>query len=159
MFFPGSIPLWQQLNPQNEGRMIRATFIALAFGVCALSSGAGAQNPTPAPAPVPPSPDAQKPATQPTPPPRVRRPTVPPMEWSPSDMSDLERRFEAAQGVPMEPDMVPMPGMPPMPVMIDPMIEMDLDFDLTPASDMEWTMDAMSPLDFDFEMAPMPPSP
>src|SRR2546423_6155324 len=92
MFSRVSTPRLQPLNPQNEGsgRMIRATFIAVALAVGAMSSEA--QNPTPAPAPVPPSPGV-KPA-QPTPSPRAKRAPVLAPVWPP-DFTDLQFKLDA----------------------------------------------------------------
>src|SRR6266576_6597669 len=93
MFSRASTPQLQPLNPESEGmgRMIRATFIAVALAVGYLSSEA--QNPTPAPAPVPPSPEV-KPA-QPTPSPKARRTPVVPQVWQSDDLTDLQFKLDA----------------------------------------------------------------
>ena len=80
--------------------MIRATLIAAALGVCALSSEA--QNPTPAPAPVPPVPVAKPSTAQPTPAPRAKRAPVMPPEWPSVDLSDLEDRLDALKDMKLD---------------------------------------------------------
>ena len=151
--------------------MIRATLIAVALGVCAISSGA--QNPTPAPAPVPPQP--AQPAAQPTPAPRVWVvPAQPPeMIYVPGvpDIPDL-------------PDLPDIPDIPEIPDLFDlgqrldalsdmhwaPLGEMDLhmtpmpDFDYDIGIDMDMrmdyvrdAMDALSDVDLDIAIPPMPP--
>src|SRR5258708_18711714 len=123
--------------------MIRATFIAAALGICALSSQA--QNPTPAPS----APVAKPAPAQPTPPPKAKRAPVLPTEWSDLDMSDLQDRMDALKDMHLErldalKDMRLDMEIPP----IAP-IEMDMDFDYAPGA---FTVDAtMAPMDFDFD--------
>ena len=148
--------------------MIRATLIAVALGVCTISSGA--QNPTPAPAPVPPQP--AQPATQPTPAPRV---WVVPAQ--PPEMIYVP-------GVPDMPDLPDLPDIPEIPDLFDlrqrldalsdmhwaPLGEMDLqvtpmaDFDFDMGVDMDMrmdymrdAMDALPDVDFEYAIPPMPP--
>jgi HEAT repeat protein len=135
--------------------MIRATFIAAALGICALSSQA--QNPTPAP-----SAPAAKPApAQPTPAPKAKRAPVLPPEWSDLDMSDLQDRMDALKDMHLErldalKDMRLDMEIPPIPP-----IEMDMDFDYAPGA---FEVDAaLAPMDFDFDfdfaVPPIPPIP
>ena len=137
--------------------MIRATFIAAALGICALSIQA--QNPTPAPAPS--APVAKPAPAQPTPAPRAKRAPVLPPEWSDVDMSDLQDRMDALKDMHLErldalKDMRLDMEIPPIPP-----IEMDMDFDYAPGA---FEVDAaLAPMDFDFDfdfaVPPIPPIP
>jgi len=148
--------------------MIRATLIAVALGVCAISSSA--QNPTPAPAPVPPQP--AQPAVPPTPAPRVWVvPAQPPEMIYVPEMPDI-------------PDLPDIPDIPEIPALFDlgqrldalsdmhwaPLGEMDLrmtpmaDFDYDMGIDIDMSMDyvrdamdALSDVDLDIAIPPMPP--
>src|SRR5947207_8572274 len=134
MFSRASTPQLQPLNPQSEGmgRMIRATFIAVALAVGSLSSEA--QNPTPAPEPVPPSPK-EKPA-QPTPVPRAKRAPVLPGIWQSDDLTDLQFKLDALRDLDFNLVTPPIPPMSPMP-------PLDMDFDLAPpALAMHYVWDA-----------------
>src|SRR5437868_6618105 len=126
--------------------MIRATLIAVALAVGALSSEA--QNPTPAPAPVPPSGEV-KPA-QPTPSPKARRPVVPKV-WQSDDLTDLQFRLDAMKDLDFDLVTPPIPPIPPV---------MDIDIDMAPAAlAIEHVWDAMPDIDFDFEMPDIPEVP
>jgi len=113
--------------------MIRATFIAAALGICALSSEA--QNPTPAP--TPPAPVAPPAIAQPTPAPRAKRVTLPPPQWS-VDLFDLESRLDDLKSMKMDMDLIG-----PDHLGIDPSFDVDLDF-------------AYNPRPGEFEMPDMP---
>jgi len=160
--------------------MIKATFIATALGICALTSEA--QNPTPAPTPVPPSTSAKPSTAQPTPAPRAKRAPILPPEWSSVDFSDLGDRLDALSDMRLDaltdmkmdmellpptfmsdfdidmPDMPDMPDIPDMPDMpeVPPMPPMPPMPALTPIAPMamEMMMDAMLPM---APMAPMAP--
>jgi hypothetical protein len=80
--------------------MIRATFIAVSLGICALSSEA--QNPTPAP---PPAPVAKPSDAQPTPAPRARRAPVALPEWPSVDLSDLDAQLDALRDMKIDLDL------------------------------------------------------
>ncbi|HYS68863.1 MAG TPA: hypothetical protein VEM14_01375, partial [Gemmatimonadaceae bacterium] len=127
--------------------MIRATLIAVALAVGALSSEA--QNPTPAPTPVPPSGEV-KPA-QPTPSPKARRTPVVPKVWQSDDLTDLQFKLDALKDLDFDLVTPPIPPIPPV---------MDFDIDMAPAAlAMEHAWDAMPDMDFDFEMPDMPEIP
>jgi HEAT repeat protein len=134
--------------------MIKATFIAVALAVGAVSTEA--QNPTPAPAPVPPPASPAVTPAQPSPTPRAKRAPVLPKVWRSDDLLDLENRLDALKD--MDFDLV-TPAIPPIPP-IEPMLDMDMDLDLgTPSLEMEGMLDALSDLDLDVEMPPMPSMP
>jgi HEAT repeat protein len=85
--------------------MIRATFIAAALGICALSSQA--QNPTPPATPTPPS-TAKKPATaQPTPAPKARRAHVVAPEWPSVDIIDLNDQLDLLNNMKIDMERLP----------------------------------------------------
>ena len=130
--------------------MIRATLIAVALAVGALSSEA--QNPTPAPAPVPAPPEVKP--TQPTPSPKAKRAPVvrvAPKVWQSDDLIDLQFKLDALKDLDFDLVTPPIPPIPPL---------MDIDIDLAPAAlAMEHVWDAMPDIDFDFEMPDMPEMP
>ncbi len=147
--------------------MIRATLIAVALGVCAISSSA--QNPTPAPAPVPPQP--AQPTVPPTPAPRVWVvPAQPPEMIYVPDMPDLP-------DIPDFPDLpdMPSPGLFHLGRTLDAMSDMmaplgEMDFHMTPMADLDFdmdmrmdyvrdAMDALSDVDLEIAIPPMPPIP
>ena len=103
--------------------MIRATFIAVSLGICAISSEA--QNPTPAP--TPPAPVAKPSVVQPTPAPRAKRAPVAPPEWPSVDLSDLDAQLDALRDMKIDMDLAP-PGR----LNIDPSFDVDMDFAFTP---------------------------
>lgn len=137
--------------------MIRATLIAVALGVCAVSSSA--QNPTPAPTPVPPQ--SGQPVAQPAPTPRVWVvPTQPPEMFELPDVPDMPDMPD----VPDMPEMLDVPDMP-----MTPFGEMDLQLPpMAPMAALEFDMgdldlrldamrDAMSDIDIDIAIPPIPP--
>ncbi len=150
--------------------MIRATLIAAAVAVCALSSGA--QNPTP-PAPIPPPPLVSQPVTPIAPAPWVTPIPPLPSELPLLDMSDLEERLDALKDMQMDLRMPPlgemdlqMPLLGEMDLRMPPMPDIDFDSNLDLMDfDLDLRMDeasramdeAMSHLDFDAEMPPIPP--
>lgn len=104
--------------------MIRATFIAAALGICALSIQA--QNPTPPAAPVPPS-KATKPSTAKTPAPRARSAPVLAPDWS-DEVIDLNDQLDALGKMKIDMEMMPPPGH----AWLDSDIDMGMQFDLAP---------------------------
>ena len=157
--------------------MIRATLIAVALGVCAISSSA--QIPTPAPAPVPPQP--AQPATQPTPAPGVwvipaqspemldvpdlpdlpDIPEVPDLPDMPTpDLFDLWQRLDALSDMQMTPlgEMdLRMPPLGEMDLQMPPMAALDFDMGIDMDMRMDAMRDAMSDVDFDVAVPPIPP--
>jgi HEAT repeat protein len=124
--------------------MIRATLIAAALGVCALTSEAQIPTP-PAPTPSPVPPVIAQPALPAAPAPSARPVTPPPLDWEPMDLPDLGRLDQLN----MDLHLAPMP---------------DLDFDIPDDLDLSdlngrlGDLDAaMSFLDFDIPMPPIPP--
>jgi HEAT repeat protein len=126
--------------------MIRATFIAAALGVCALTSEAQIPT-TPAPTPSPAPPVIAQPAIPATPAPSPRPVTPPALGWEPMDLPDLSR----LDRLNMDLHLAPMPDM-------DFDIPDDLDLsDLNGRlSDLSMTIPS---LDFDLAMPPIPPMP
>src|SRR6267143_974465 len=118
--------------------MIRATCIAAA--VCVLAVPSGAQNP-----PLPDLPDMPE---------MPEMPYLPDMPDMPEmlDVHDLEFRLDALRDMNMNFHLPPMPDM---------NFEMpDMDMDFTPMNDMlEHMNEAMTHLDFDMDMTPMPAMP
>jgi HEAT repeat protein len=124
--------------------MIRATFIAAALGVCALTSEAQIPTtPTPTPSPAPPV--IAQPGIPAAPAPSARPVTPPALGWEPMDLPDLSR----LDRLNMDLHLAPMPDM-------DFDIPDDLDLsDLNGRlSDLSMTMPS---LDFELSMPPMPP--
>ena len=123
--------------------MIRATFIAAALGVCALTSGAQIPT-TPAPTPSPAPPVIAQPAIPAAPAPSARPVTPPALDWELMDLPDLGR----LDRLNMDLHLAPMP---------------DIDFDipgdlLSDLSQRLGDLDASMPfLDFDLAMPPIPP--
>jgi HEAT repeat protein len=131
--------------------MIRATLIAAAIGVCALTSEAQIPT-TPAPTPSPVPPVIAQPAVPVAPAPTARPVTPPALGWERMDLPELSRLDQLN----MDLRLAPMP---------------DLDFDLPDdldlsdlngrLSDLSWRLsdlDAARPfLDFDLAMPPIPP--
>jgi HEAT repeat protein len=126
--------------------MIRATFIAAALGVCALTSEAQVPT-TPAPTPSPAPPVVAQPVVPAAPAPSARPVTSPLLGWEPMDLPDLGR----LDRLNMDLHLPPMPDM-------DFDIPDDLDLsDLNGRlSDLSMTMPS---LDFDLAMPPIPPMP
>src|SRR4051812_6939577 len=122
MCFHASTPQSLPLNPQNEGRMIRASFAAAASLAIAVSSQA--QNPAPTPPPATPTPAAQpvQPAPAKTSPTRVA-----PKIWRVPDLDAIGDKLDAVRDMQLDLDM----AMPPAKV-FDLGGDVDFDFDLAP---------------------------